>query len=157
MTARASGRCGSPWVAAVAALLLLAAAVPPPAAAGDRILWTPVRDALFTIDGKPVKVWTVYHSKEKKEHRLLLLVGTRYLMIDTQLRLITEYDPAVFEKKGGDCDMPREAKGVKALPSEDWIVRDVGTSYLVHAQLKEEGRLLEIELPKMPDFRNVLW
>jgi len=124
----------------------------------EKVTWTPVRDAMFTIDSKPVKLWTLYHAgKDKKEHRLLLQLGTRYLMIDTQLRLITEYDPSAFEKKGGGYDMPRDAKGLRALGSEDWILRDMGTSYLIHAKLKDEGRLLEINLPKMPDFRNFLW
>lgn len=124
----------------------------------EKVTWTPVQDALFTIDSKPVKIWTLYHAaKDKKEHRLLLQLGTRYLMIDTQLRLVTEYDPGAFTKKGNGYEMAREAKGLKALPSEDWVLRDMGTSYLIHAKLKDEGRLLEINLPKMPDFRNVLW
>lgn len=124
----------------------------------EKITWTPVQDAMFTIDSKPVKLWTLYHaSKDKKEHRLLLQLGARYLMIDTQLRLITEYDASAFAKKDKGYEMPRDTKGLRALASEDWILRDVGTSYLIHARLKDEGRLLEINLPKMPDFRNVLW
>jgi hypothetical protein len=130
----------------------------PLAAAPEKVLWRPISDALFQIDSKPVKLWTLYYSgKDKKEHRLLLELGSRYLMIDTQLRLITEFDPAAFEKKGKDCEMPRDTKGVKALPTEGWILRDMGTSYLIQTTLKEEGRVLEIHLPKMPDFRNVLW
>jgi hypothetical protein len=136
---------------------LLLSLVVPPVHADDKVLWIPVQNAIFTVDTKPVKVWTLYHAKEKKEHRLLLQLGTRYLMIDTQLRLIAEYDPAIFSKQGTDWQMPRDTKGLKALPTEDWIVRDTGTSYLIHTRLKEEGRLIEIQLPKMPDFRNVLW
>jgi len=142
------------WLAAGATLIFTAAALP----ADNRTIWAPVPDAFFTVDGKPAKIWSLYHARnDKKDHRLLLQIGMRYLMIDTQLRLITEYDPSVFEKKGDTCEMPRDTKGMKALPSEDWILRDSGTSYLVHAKLKEEGRLLEIQLPKLPDFRNVLW
>ena len=138
-------------------LLFLCAAAPSPANS-EKVNWTPVRDAMFTMDSKPVKLWTLYHAgKDKKEHRLLLQLGTRYLMIDTQLRLITEYDPNAFAKKDKGYEMPREAKGLKALVSEDWILRDMGTSFLIHAKLKDEGRLMEINLPKMPDFRNVLW
>jgi hypothetical protein len=126
--------------------------------AEDKVTWKRIPDAMLKIDNRPVKVWTLYHAeKEKKENRLLLQVGSRYLMIDTRLRLITEYDRATFSKKGEGYEMDREARGVKALPTEDWILRDVGTSYLIHAKLKEEGRALEIQLPKMPDFRNVLW
>lgn len=138
--------------------LLLCSPLGSAAPAPDKVVWTTVPNVLFRVDSKPAKFWTVYHAaKDKKEHRLLLQVGSRYLMIDTQLRLLTEYDPATFEKKGKDYEMPRDAKAAKALPSEDWILRDVGTSFLIHIRLKDEGRLLEIQLPKMPDFRNVLW
>ena len=138
--------------------LLLGCPVGSAAPAPDKVVWTTVPNVLFRVDSKPAKFWTVYHArKDKKETRLLVQIGARYLMIDTQLRLITEYDPATFEKKGNDYEMPRDAKAVKVLPSEDWILRDVGTSFLIHIQLKDEGRLLEIQLPKMPDFRNVLW
>jgi len=142
--------------ALMALALLLAAA--PMAAAQEKLLWMPISDAMLLVDSKPAKLWTLYHAgKEKKEHRLLLQIDTRYLMIDTQLRLITEYEPLVFEKKGKNQEMPRDMKGVKALTTEDWILRDIGTSYLIQTKLKDEGHVLEIHLPKMPDFRNVLW
>jgi hypothetical protein len=138
--------------------LLLACPAGPAAPVPDKVVWSPIADVLFRIDSKPAKLWTLYQArKDKKEHRLLLQLGARYLMFDTQLRLITEYDPAAFEKKGNGYEMPREAKATKALPSEEWILRDVGTSFLIHARLKDEGRLLEIQLPKMPDLRGVLW
>ena len=133
------------------------ATLAPSLRANDQVLWVPIQNALFTVDGKAVKAWNLYHAKEKKDHRLLLQIGTRCLMIDTQLRLIAEYDPAVFSKQGNDQQMPRDTKGIRALPSEGWVVRDTGTSYLIQAKLKEEAHLIEIELPKMPDFRNVLW
>jgi len=145
------------WLLAAAALSLLPVSLPLNAAP-EKVLWMPISDALFEVDSRPAKLWTLYHAgKEKKEHRLLLQLGTRYLMIDTQLRLITEYDPAAFDKKGKECEMPRDAKGLKALPTEDWVLRDVGTSLLIQTKLKEEGRVLAIHLPKLPDFRNVLW
>jgi hypothetical protein len=143
---------------ALALCLLVTCPARPAAPAPDKVVWSPVPNVLFRIDSKPAKLWTMYHAgKDKKEKRFLLQLGARYLMIDTQLRLITEFDPASFEKKGTGYEMTRDEKAVKALPSEDWILRDVGTSYLIHLRLKDEGRLLEIQLPKMPDFRNVLW
>jgi hypothetical protein len=148
----------SPRALAIVAALAFLLAAPPASSAPDKVTWKPIADALFEIDSRPVKLWTLYYSaKDKKEHRLLLAVGARYLMIDTQLRLITEYDPKVFENKGKECEMPRDTKGLKALPAENWILRDVGTSFQIQATLKEEGRVLDIRLPKMPDFRNVLW
>jgi hypothetical protein len=145
-------------LSAFALYLPIACSARAAAPAPDKVVWVTVPNVLFRIDSKPAKLWTVYHAgKDKKEHRLLVQVGTRYLMIDTQLRLITEYDPATFEKKDKGYEMLRDAKAAKALPSEDWILRDVGTSFLIHIRLKDEGRLLEIQLPKMPDFRNVLW
>jgi len=148
-------RNGLARVAPAALLLVLAASS---ARTADKVTWKRVADAMLKIDNRSAKVWSLYHAeKDKKDHRLLLQIGTRYLMIDTKLRFITEYDPATFEKKGEAYEMEREAKGVKAIATDDWVLRDVGTSYLIHTQLKEEGRVLEIQLPKMPDFRNVLW
>jgi hypothetical protein len=145
-------------LSALALCFLLSCSARAAAPAPDKVFWTTVPNVLFRVDGKPAKLWTVYHAgKDKREHRLLLQIGARYLMIDTQLRLITEYDPATFEKKANGYEMPRDAKAAKALPSEDWILRDAGSSFLIHIQLKDEGRLLEIQLPKMPDFRNILW
>lgn len=142
---------------AIAVLVPLSLAVTAVGAA-DKLTWKRVPEAMLKVDNRPVKTWAIYHAeKEKKDHRLLLLLGTRFLMIDTKLRLITEYDPSTFSKKGEAYEMEREAKGVMSLSTEDWILRDVGTSYLIHAKLKEESRALEIQLPKMPDFRNVLW
>lgn len=140
----------------VALALLLAAAAT--LVAADKVTWRRIPEAMLKLDNRAVKAWTLYHAeKEKKEQRLLLQLGTRYLMIDTRLRQITEYDPSTFKKKGEAYEMPREAKALKALPTEDWILRDVGTSYLIQTKLKEEGKALEIELPKLPDLRNFLW
>ena len=148
-------RAWAQLVAGGVALLLVAAVA---AGAPDKITWKRVPEAMLKVDNRPAKLWSIYHAeKDKKETRLLLQLGNRYLMIDTRLRLITEYDANAFSKKGEGYEMEREAKGVKALPTGDWILRDVGTSFLIHAMLKEEGRALEIQLPKMPDFRNVLW
>ena len=143
--------------ALVAAICAIFAAIPLPAAP-EMVTWIPVKDALFQVDTRPVKVWSLYYvRKDKKEQRFLLQLGARYLMIDTQLRLVTEFDPSVFTRKGDGYEMPRGAKAVSALPSEDWILRDRGTAFVIQWKLKEEGRVLEIELPKLPDFRNVLW
>ncbi|HKO04509.1 MAG TPA: hypothetical protein VJW51_07155 [Candidatus Acidoferrales bacterium] len=147
-----------PMLNALALCLLLSGPARPATPAPDKVVWNPVPNVLFRIDSKPAKLWTMYHAgKDKKEKRFLLQLGARYLMIDTQLRLITEYDPASFEKKDKGYEMTRDEKALKVLASEDWILRDVGTSFLIHLRLKDEGRLLEIQLPKMPDFRNVLW
>jgi len=146
-------------IALAAALFCLLATGPLTSApAPETVVWTPVKDALLQVDNKPAKLWTLYYvRKDKKEQRFLLQIGPRYLMIDTQLRLITEFDPATFTRKGNQYEMPRDARARMALPSEGWVLRDVGTAFLVQATLKEEGRLIQIELPKMPDFRNVLW
>jgi len=142
-----------------AILLCLSAAAPLfPAPAQDVVNWIPVKDAMLQVDSKPVKLWTLYYvRKDKKEQRFLLQLGSRYLMVDTQLRLITEFDRSDFSRKGNGYEMPRDARAREALPSEAWVLRDVGTAFLIQIALKEEGRVIQIELPKMPDFRNVLW
>jgi hypothetical protein len=122
------------------------------------VTWKPIRDAFLTIDEKPVKLWNFYHAyKDKKEHRLLLQLGTRYLMFDTELRQIVEYAPAGFTAKGKNVEMSAGARPLKEVPSEGWILRDAGFTFIIHAKLKEEGRVVEIQVPKLPDLRGVLW
>jgi hypothetical protein len=140
------------------AVLLRAAAAAPAPAPGKSIFWKPIPDALLKIDDKPVRQWNLYHAeKEKKEHRLLLQLGTRYLMFDAELRQIVEYDPAGFTMKGKEVEMARDAKPLRALPSDDWVLKDAGSTSIVHTRLKEEGRVIDIQMPKMPDLRGILW
>jgi hypothetical protein len=127
-------------------------------APGKSITWKPIRDAIFKMDEKPVRGWNLFHAeKEKKEHRLLLKLGSRYLMFNAELRQIVEYDPAGFTPKGDSMEMARDAKPLKTVPTEDWILRDAGATSIIHAKLKEEGRVVEIQLPKLPDLRGILW
>ena len=156
MTRRSLFRCLPAIAAALASLLAAApiASAPSP----EVVLWLPVKDALLEIDSKPAKLWSLYYvKKDKKEQRFLLQIGPRFLMIDTQLRLITEFDSSEFTRKGVNYEMQREARGRAVIPSQDWVLRDVGTAFLIQIKLKEEGRMIQIELPKWPDFRNVLW
>jgi len=149
-------RCMPAFAALVFCLLAVAPLASAPAP--EVVVWLPVKDALLEIDSKPAKLWTLYYvKKDRKEQRFMLQIGSRYLMIDTQLRLITEFDSKEFTRKGVNYEMPREARGRIVLPSQDWVLRDVGTAFLIQIKLKEEGRMIQIELPKWPDFRNVLW
>ncbi len=134
----------------VAALLTAALA----ASAADKIVWKPILEAMLKIDEKPVRLWNVYREdKDKKLRRLLLELGSRYLRFDTENREVAEYDPAVFERHGKELKLSRAAKPQRVLPTSEWVLRDAGTVWIIHARLTTEGRVVEIQLPKLPDLR----
>src|ERR1700682_4878568 len=65
--------------------------------AADHSIWKPIENALLKIDEKPVKLWTAYRlEKDKIAKRLLLQLGSRYLLIDTEGREVLEFRPESF-------------------------------------------------------------
>ncbi len=127
-------------------------AVPAPAA--DKTTWKPLDAALLKIDDKPVKLWSLYREeKDKHAKRLLLQLGSRFLLIDTESRQVEEFRPESFERHGKDLRSNRARPPAKLLPTSDWILREAGMVRIIHARLDDEGRVVEIQLPSLPDLR----
>ncbi len=129
--------------------------------AGDagRIHWKYIEMAQVRLDDKAPLKWNVYQpakkeKKDKKESNLVLvLVGHRYLMLDTQARLVYLVPLAELHAQGADFDSGDLAQESRIIPSTDWTARDVGPAELYRFTLGDYGRVLEVSLPHMPDLR----
>jgi len=136
------------------ALLLAMQFVATPSRAADKSIWKPIENALLKIDEKPVKLWTAYRTeKDKGVKRLLLQLGSRYLLIDTEDREVREFRPESFERHGKDLKAGRSEQTAKVLTTSEWLLREAGMVRIIHMRLTDEGRVIEIQLPSLPDLR----
>jgi hypothetical protein len=122
--------------------------------AADKITWKPITDAVLRIDDRAPKQWSLYHAG-KKFDPLLLQLGTRILVIYVRNRTVYELLPAQIEHKGDDWLWRETDKPEKPIATSDWSTRDIGSAWRVRVKLTEEGRLLDIQIPQMPDLRGL--
>jgi hypothetical protein len=122
--------------------------------AAEKVTWKPIADAVLRIDDRAPKQWSLFHAG-KKYDPLLLQLGSRVLVIYVRNQAVYEILPAHFEHKGENL-MWREAdKPEKPLATSDWSMRDIGSAWRVRVKLTEEGRLVDIQIPQMPDLRGL--
>lgn len=148
-------------------IALVVAGALPVVATAEKIVWKPVALALLKVDGRQAKFWNVYVA-HKKENLVLVQLGRRNLVLDTELREVVEIPPAVLERKGKDLEWERAEKPntentetrsaqrkneEKVLETADWWIRDAGRARIIRVRLSEEGRVLEVQLPLRPDQR----
>jgi hypothetical protein len=152
-------------VSALAALLSL---TPQSSSAGQAgtsggaapIHWKSLEMAQLRLDDKPPLRWNVYQpdKKDKKEKKkdadlVLILLGHRYLMLDTKARLIYVVPLPELHAQGADFESGDLAQPNNVIPSSDWSERDVGPAELIRLTLGDYGRVLEVSIPHMPDLR----
>jgi hypothetical protein len=132
------------------------------AAANDSesIHWESVPEAQVKLDDKTPLAWNVYQpakkdkKKDKKDSNLaLILLGHRYLLLDTQMRTVYEVPLKNLKAQGADFDSSDLIQGSRVVPSADWSFRDVGPAELIQLTLGDYGRVLQISLPHPPDLR----
>jgi hypothetical protein len=140
--------------AARAAALLLAITFG--AHAAEKITWKPITDAVLRIDDRAPKQWSLYHAG-KKFDPLLLQLGTRVLVIYVRNQMVYEIPSAKIDHKGEDLLWRETDKPEKPLAASDWSTRDIGSAWRVRVKLTEEGRLVDIQIPQMPDLRRGLY
>ena len=152
--------------AALIALVLLAAQPSPAgqtAAATDsvRVHWEYLEMAQLRLDDKAPLKWNVYQpdkkdnkkDKKKDSDLVLVLLGHRYLMLDTKARLVYLVPLSELQAQGADFESGDLAQQSRVIPSTDWTERDVGPAELVRLTLGDYGSVLEVSLPHMPDLR----
>ena len=64
---------------------------------------------------------------------------------------------AQLEHKGADLLWREADKPEKPLATSNWSMRDVGSAVRIQVKLAEEGRLLDIQIPQMPDLRRGIY
>ena len=147
-------RIGRAHIMEAAGLAVLLLAITLGAYAADTITWKPITDAVLRIDDRAPKQWSLYHAG-KKFDPLLLQLGTRVLVIYVRNRMLYEIRPAQITHKGDDLLWRETDKPEKPLATSDWSTRDIGSAWRVRVKLTEEGRLLDIQIPQMPDLRGL--
>ena len=123
-----------------------------------RVEWTEVPNGQLRLDGKTPLTWNVYQpgkkDKKKGANLILVLLGHRYLMLDTKARSVYEVEPADLTAEGQDFESGDLAQPARVVPSTDWSDRDVGGAELYKVTLGDYGRTLEVELPH-PLYPNI--
>jgi len=147
-------RCGVHFVLILLAALSTALISPLKAgAAGDegQIHWTETEGAEVKLDGKvPIK-WNLYQPDKKDQKKnpglAMVLLGHRYLLLDTKAHLAYEVRKGDLQAQGTNFTSEDLAGKSRAIPSDNWNVRDVGPADLVNLTLEDYGSVLEIQLP----------
>ena len=134
------------------AVALLALSLP--AFPADKIVWKPIPDAILQIDQRPVKIWNLFQAG-KKIDPLLLQLGARSLVIYVRNEQVYEIKTEQLQHKGEDLLWRDSDKPAKPLATSDWSTRDIGSATRIRVKLAEEGRVIEIQIPQIPDLRGL--
>ena len=122
----------------------------------DKIVWKPIPDAILQVDSHAIKIWNLFQAG-KKFDPLLLQLGARSLVIYVRSQKIYEIKPEHLEHKGEDLVWHESDKPEKPIATSDWTVRDVGSAMRIRMKLADEGRMVDIQIPQMPDMRGILY
>ena len=110
------------------------------------------------IDDKIPLTWNIYQPDKKKDSNLvLMLLGHRWLMLNTKAKLVYQVAREDLQPRGADYESDDLAKPETLIPSSDWADHDVGPAEDIHVTLGDYGRVLEVELPHLMDLRRGLY
>jgi hypothetical protein len=140
---------------ALAGLFLIVTATSQ-AADKEKIVWKPIPDAILQVDSRAPKVWNVFQAG-KKFDPLLLQLGSRYLVIYVRNMEVYELKPEQFDHKGEDLLWRETDKPAKPVPTSDWSTKDVGSASRILLKLAGEGRIVDIQIPQVPDLRRGIY
>jgi hypothetical protein len=126
------------------------------AADKEKIVWKSIPDAILQVDSRAPKLWNVFQAGKKLDP-LLLQLGTRYLVIYVRNMQVYEIKPEQLGHKGDDLLWRESDKPAKPVATSDWSVKDVGSASRILVKLADEGRVINIELPQMPDLRRGIY
>jgi hypothetical protein len=77
------------------------------------------------------------------------------LVIYIHNQAVYEIKPEQLEHKGEDLLWREADRPEKPLPTSDWSTRDIGSAWRVRVKLAAEGRLIDIQVPQLPDLRGL--
>ena len=126
------------------------------AADKDKIIWKPIADAILQVDGRAPKIWNLFRTG-KKQDPLLLQLGSRFLVIYVKNEEVYEIKPEQLEHRGEDLLWREADKPAKPLATSDWSTKDVGSASRILVKLAGEGRMIDIQIPQMPDLRRGIY
>lgn len=119
-----------------------------------KIRWKLVEGAMVKLDGKTPLAWNVYQPDKKKQANLILiLLGHRYLVLDTKTRLVYAVPPTDLHADGKDFETDDLLQSSRKIASRKWTMRDIGPAESIQLTLGDYNGVLNIQLPHMPDLR----
>ena len=121
-----------------------------------RYLWKSIPAAQIKIDDKTPLAWNIFQTGQKKEANLVLvLLGRRYIALDIKARIAYAVLPADVQPRGADLESGDLFVQARVLPTENWLLRDVGMAELIKLKLNDYGTTLQIQLPHPHDLRGL--
>ena len=124
------------------------------AADKEKIVWKTIPDGILQIDGRAPKIWNLYRTGKKLDP-LLLQIGTRPLVIHVRNQEVYEIKLEQLERKGEDLLWRESDRPAKPLASAEWSTRDIGSAWRIRLKLADEGHMIDIQIPQMPDLRGL--
>jgi hypothetical protein len=116
--------------------------------AADTITWVQYRAILMRIDDESPKEWNIWRDAHSKKDEILLIQwNKRYLRINTKLQEVREIDPQTVTHGEKSVTSPADDSAAKVLPSDDWILRDVGSADRIYFELTAENHKVDINIP----------
>jgi len=109
-----------------------------------------IENALLRVNDAPPKDWEVYRTGKKNEP-LLLQIGNRFLLLETNQHQVFELDPAKIEHKTGELLWSPSDRPDKPLATSEWTVDDIGAAFVVKVRLQSENALVDLQLPHPPN------
>jgi hypothetical protein len=122
----------------------------------EKIVWKSISNAILQVDSRAPKIWNVFQAG-KKFDPLLLQLGSRYLVIYVRNMEVYEIKPEQLDHKGEDLLWRETDKPAKPTAASDWSIKDVGSASRILLKLSDEGRMINIEIPQMPDLRRGIY
>jgi hypothetical protein len=135
-------------VAAALLVLAMAILVAPKIHAADTISWVQYRAIFMRVDDESPKEWTIWRdAHSKKDEVLLIQWNKRYLRVNTRLQEVRDIDPQSITHKDNSATSPADDSSAKVLPSDGWILRDVGSADRIYFELTAENHRVDINIP----------
>ena len=122
----------------------------------ETIVWKSIPNAILQVDSKAPKEWNVFQPG-KKFDPLLVQLGSRYLVVYVHNMEVYEIKPQQLEHKGEELVWRESDRPEKPVPTSDWSEKDVGSAQRILLKLAAEGRMVNIEIPHMPDLRRGIY
>jgi hypothetical protein len=119
-----------------------------------KMRWKLVEGAMVKLDGKTPLTWNVYQPDKKKQANLILiLLGHRYLVLNTRTKLVYAVAPADLRAVGKDFETDDLLQPSRKIATRKWTLRDIGPAESIQLTLGDYNGVLNIQLPHMPDLR----
>ncbi|HKV47786.1 MAG TPA: hypothetical protein VJN69_06815 [Candidatus Acidoferrales bacterium] len=116
--------------------------------------WEPVGGAQVKLDEKVPLTWNVLQVDKKKQSNLVLvLLGRRYLLLDTKAKRVYLVFPTDLHAAGNDFDSDDLTMASRIIPSTAWSDRNIGPAEEYRVTLGDYGRTLSVQLPHPLDIR----